>query len=119
MDVLVLCGDPQLAECLIRPLQGMKDARVVHRENCTDDASFVLPGGSPDLVVVDVRDKGSSGLAIVYNLRRALPSSGIIAVGAGGSRGLKRSLAECGSDAFVSAARISEDLLRAALEITR
>ncbi len=119
MNLMVLCSDARLAGCVVQLLQDVNGATVIHREDFSIDAPFGVQDSSPDVVVVDVRDKGAGGLGIVYDLRHKLPTSRIIAVGTRDSRGIRRSLAECGADTFISTERIHHDLVRAICSLTQ
>ena len=108
--VVVVANEPELSDAIERMLLPSHGYRVVRWTECDYENRETFLGNGIDAFVVEVGGRGTKGLDMVYNLRRDFPVSCVVATGHYSSDCLRRSLAECGADAFVSRQRIAHDL---------
>ena len=81
-----------------------------------DDAETALAEmavQAPEVAVVDLRMRGTSGLEAINRLRELAPALGIVALTLAAASGYRRAALAAGADEFVDKAHFDSDLLPA------
>jgi len=90
-----------------------REVRVVGTAGGGDEALAQAESLKPEVVVMDLRMPGLSGLETIPRLRRLVPGARIIVLTLFDGQGYRKASLDAGADEFVGKARMGVDLLPA------
>jgi len=107
-----------VVKCFLRECWGAT-ATVVGAVDGGADAAARVWELKPDVVMIDLGLGDPPGLEVLSQLRRMLPTAGIIALGRRKTAGYRDAAAQAGADEFVVKADVSEELFPAIHRVVR
>jgi DNA-binding NarL/FixJ family response regulator len=121
ISVLLVDDNPAFLRIATRFLQeqGHDEVIVVGAAGGGEEGLILAQEQRPDIVLVDLRMPGLSGLETIPLLRSMLPSVGIIALTLWDANGYRGAALAAGADDFVSKFAVNTELLPAIQRVAR
>jgi DNA-binding NarL/FixJ family response regulator len=102
LKVLIVDDHKLMAVALKEAIDSVDDLRVVGVAHCGSDGLSMVTRTQPDVVLLDVRMPGMSGLECLDILRRDYPSIKVVMLSAGDDLNLIRDTFKRGAAAFIA-----------------
>jgi len=108
--VFVVEDSELIRERLVSMLAGLSGVQVVgHADNAADAIAGIL-AGKPDVVVLDVKLKASSGIEVLQTIKHRMPATAVIMLTNYATKEYRRKCLEAGAEYFLDKTNEFEQL---------